>query len=388
MSARTSAPTTIIVSANPLPFDAEARCVDGRNAAVHAARLSIDDTGPGAGVLVIRTAAADPRRWPMADLRRLPDQADSETLVLYRADDPLTRLYVSGAEPTRILAARAPALDRRPPVRGRGRMAAWAAAAVGAVALILFVLIPVTADQLADYLPPEGEQALGDATFEQIREALSNREDAPLAICEAPAGLAALDRMERRLTSGLDLPYPVRVHVLDDDLVNAFALPGGRIILFRGLIEAATHPDQVAAVLAHELGHVVARDPTRGTLRSAGSIGVLGLILGDFAGGAVVLFLANRLIEATYSQEAEAAADAFAHDLLARNGIAPSAISDMFRIFLDRFGEDTGIWRHFAGHPALGDRIGAAERADDRLAGPIRPSLGEEDWQALRAICR
>ncbi|MFN3147733.1 MAG: M48 family metallopeptidase [Paracoccaceae bacterium] len=388
MSARTSAPTTITVSANPLPFDAEARYVDGRTAAVHAARLSIDDTGSGPGFLVIRTAAADPRRWPMADLRRLPDQADSETLVLYRADDPLTRLYVSGAEPTRILAARAPALDRRPPVRGRGRMAAWAAAAVGAVALILFVLIPVMADQLADYLPPEGEQALGDATFEQIREALSNREDGPLAICEAPAGLAALDRMERRLTSGLDLPYPVRVHVLDDDLVNAFALPGGRIILFRGLIEAATHPDQVAAVLAHELGHVVARDPTRGTLRSAGSIGVLGLLLGDFAGGAVVLFLANRLIEATYSQEAEAAADAFAHDLLARNGIAPSAISDMFRIFLDRFGEDTGIWRHFAGHPALGDRIGAAERADDKLAGPIRPSLGEEDWQALRAICR
>ncbi len=378
--------TTITVGAAPPRFTAEARLVDGRSAALHPARLSIDDTG--AGGLLIETAAADPRRWPLADLRRLPDQADPGTLVLVRAGDPYTRLYVTGPEPTRILAARAPALDRRPRVRGRGRMAAWGLAAIGAVAAILFVLIPVMADQLADYLPPEGEQALGDATFDQIRDALSSRDDLPLAICEAPEGLAALERMERRLTTGLGLPYPVRVHVLDDDLVNAFALPGGRIVFFRGLIEAATHPDQVAAVFAHELGHVAARDPTRGTLRSAGSIGVLGLILGDFAGGAVVLFLANRLIEASYSQKAEAASDAFAHELLAQKGIPPSAIADMFAIFRERFGEDTGIWTHFAGHPALGDRMAAAQAADTLLGGPIRPSLGEEDWQALRAICR
>lgn len=67
-------------------------------------------------------------------------------------------------------------------------------------------------------------------------------------------------------------------------------MPGGLIILFRGLIDAAESSDEVAAVYAHELGHVVARDPTRIALRSAGSIGVLGLLLGDFAGGAVVLF--------------------------------------------------------------------------------------------------
>ena len=84
--------------------------------------------------------------------------------------------------------------------------------------------------------------------------------------------------------------------------------PGGRLVFFRGLLEEAENPDEVAAVLAHEIGHVVYRDPTRDALRSAGSLGVLGLLFGDFAGGTVALFIANQLINASYSQAAEARA--------------------------------------------------------------------------------
>lgn len=131
------------------------------------------------------------------------------------------------------LRAVAPRLNRAQPVTNWGRIGAWASGAVASVALIIFVLVPIMADQLATYLPPEGEQALGDATFEQIRGALG-RENAAVRLCEDSDGLAAIDAMVDRLAPDDDLPYPVRIAVLDHELVNAFALPGGRVILFRG----------------------------------------------------------------------------------------------------------------------------------------------------------
>ncbi len=255
------------------------------------------------------------------------------------------------------------------------------------MALIIFVLVPVIADQLAEYLPPEGERALGDATFEQIRAALGDKDFLPVGICERASGVTALAGMTARLEAQTDLPYPLAVNVLDHGLVNAFALPGGRVVLFRGLIDAADGPDEVAAVLAHEIGHVAARDPARGALRSAGSIGVLGLLLGDFAGGAVVLFLVERLIDANYSRDAEAAADQFAFELLVDAGVQPAALATFFERLQKVQGESVGILAHFESHPELGDRIAAARSGNTGSAAFERASLDDRDWSNLRRIC-
>nr|WP_283054483.1 M48 family metallopeptidase [Thetidibacter halocola] len=192
--------------------------------------------------------------------------------------------------------------------------------------------------------------------------------------------------MEARLAAAMPEGQPLSVHVLDHKMVNAFALPGGYVVFFRGLIDEAGSPEEVAAVFAHEIGHVVSRDPTRHALRSAGSIGVLGLVFGDFAGGALVLFLAERLIDAQYSQSAEAAADAFAADLLLAAGLPPDALAEMFERFRRLGGDDEGIMAHFMAHPRLGDRIAAARTATppDFAATPL---LNDDEWRALKAIC-
>jgi predicted Zn-dependent protease len=209
-----------------------------------------------------------------------------------------------------------------------------------------------------------------------------------MAFCERPAGTAALATMTAALTEGLNLPYEIKVHVLDGDIVNAFALPGGHVVFFRGLIDAAERPEEVAAVYAHELGHVVHRDPTRSALRSAGSIGVLGLLLGDFAGGTVVLFITERLIDATYSQRAEAEADAFAHARMIAAGLRPDALASMFERLRAKYGDsDDGFLKHFAAHPTLGNRIEAARRASAGLETAPKDLLSPEAWQDLKAIC-
>ena len=327
--------------------------------------------------------------WLAADLRELPDQADRTALVLTHPGDPLARLMVADEEIVARLRANAPALHRRPPLENKRRILGWGLGALASVALIIFVLVPVMANQLAAYLPPSGEKALGDATYERIRAALGDNM-LPVEVCEAPEGRAALAAMAARLNAGPDLPYAVDIAVLDHDLVNAFAMPGGRVVIFRGLLEEAANPDEVAAVLAHELGHVANRDPTRDALRLAGSVGVLGLIFGDFAGGTVVLMLANQLINAQYSQSAEAGADDYAHARLTEAGLPPAALGTFFERLRDEYGDAEGLAAHFSTHPQMTARIEAAraaQEAAERAGRTGTPALDAGQWRALRAIC-
>ncbi len=324
--------------------------------------------------------------WPMENLRALPDQADRESLVLTNTDMPLARLYLRDTALSGVIRQAAPNLHRRAPVENIGRLLKWGVAAFASVALIVFVLVPVMADQLARYLPPEGEKALGDTTFEQIRKVLDDTGFEPVRVCETTTGTAAMQTMLTRLNPDADLPYDIQVTVLDHEMVNAFALPGGRIVFFRGLIDEAQSAEEVAAVFAHEIGHVVNRDPTRDALRSAGSIGVLGLLFGDFAGGTVVLFLANRLINATYSQKAEAGADTYAHDLMTRAGLSPASLGTMFLRLKAKYGEKDGLVAHFASHPQLSERIERSlAAAQDVIV--TQPILSAQEWSGLQKIC-
>lgn len=371
--------TVIRVGSKPAPYVATADYLNGEEARPISVELRIDEDK---GALVWEDENSEKLSWLLKDIREVPDQAANDIMVLRHHKDAVRRIILSD----RSLEPRLKNRKRRAPVTRRGRLAVWAVASVASVALIVLVLVPTMANQLANFIPAEGERALGDVTLNQIRDALDETGLAPVPLCENPEGLAALNAMETRFETVLDLPTELTVHVLDHKMVNAFALPGGHIVFFRGLFDAADAPEQIAAVFAHEIGHVVSRDPTRHALRSAGSIGVLGLLFGDFAGGAVVLFLAERLIDAQYAQGAEAQADTFAHDAMIKAGLAPSALADMFVHFQARGGSSTGLAAHFLSHPALGDRIEAARNATPKNM-ETQLILTESQWADLKKIC-
>lgn len=374
--------TTIHVGERPAAMGALGTFFDGETAAAHAARLRIDESQ---AALVIEYSGHRVL-WPLDDIRQLPDQAAKAELVLALAGDPLSRLITDEMR----LAKRCPNLKRRNTHVKRSKVAKWAFGAVASVALIIFVLVPLMADQLAEFIPPEGEKALGEATLGQIRSALDETGLGELPTCTNADGQAALTKMGDRLEAHAELPVDMTVHVLDHSMVNAFALPGGHIVFFRGLIEAAETPEEVAAVFAHEMGHVDSRDPTRHALRSAGSIGVLGLLFGDFAGGALVLFLTERLIEAQYSQAAETDSDMFAMATMEAAQIRPGALGDMFQRLADEYGDTEGVHSHFLSHPTLTERIAASKewQSDAKARGfEALPILTDAEWQHLREIC-
>ena len=320
--------------------------------------------------------------WSLDEIRQLEDTAGQEGVVLRWMGDPLARLHL--ADP--YILQHMPHLKRGAPPKGRGRLAAWAFAAVAGVAFQIGVLVPLLADRLAEFIPPAGERALGEATFGQIRQALAGTGLPPLPICENQDGLAVLEEMLVGLEAERGTDAAIKVFVLDHEMINAFALPGGYVVFFRGMIDAAQSPNEIAAVLAHEVGHVENRDPTRHALRSAGSIGILGLLLGDFAGGAVVLFLTEQLISANYAQSAESGADEFAFAALEAADVTPAALGDIFERLRDKVGDTDGVMSHFVSHPTLTSRINRARSAAraDAAYGDI---VSDESWSALKRVC-
>lgn len=371
--------TLLRVGRAPESYSATGIYFDGARADPQTIAVAIDEQ---AQALVGLTKTDTDLRWPLEDIRELRDQAGDDQMIIHLSTDPVQRIVL----PDHGLTPRLPNRTRRPVVTRRGPLVGWAIAAVASVALIIFVLVPTMANQLARFIPPEGERALGEVTLQQIRSALDQTGLNPVPICDNSDGLEALAKMEQRLQTALPEAQPLTVSVLDHKMINAFALPGNYIVLFRGLIENAQTPEEVASVFAHEIGHVVSRDPTRHALRSAGSLGVLGLLFGDFAGGAAMLLLAERLIEAQYTQTAEADADLFAHDLLRDAQIAPSALATMFERFREMGGDASPFVSHFLSHPALGDRIEAARDATPDAFEAV-PILTAQEWQALRTIC-
>lgn len=375
--------TVLRIGATPEAFKGHGLYMNGDTPEAKRATLSIDER---AGGLIIQWGPEEGVIWSLADIRKLRDQAGGDMMVLRSRTDAVCRLLLTDPEDQRIIVARALDLDKAPPVENKGKLALLAGAAVASVAIMIVVLIPLLANSLATLLPREGERALGEATLTQIRAAMSESQFEPIGFCESPKGMAALAQMGASLFPNGTAPEDLTVHVVEGDLINAFALPGGIVVFFDGLIQAAETPEEVAAVYAHEVGHVVARDPTRIALRSAGSIGVLGLLFGDFAGGAMVLFLAERIISADYSQEAEANADSFAHEIMAQAGFPPSAMATFFDRLRQEHGDAPGIVQHFAAHPALGDRIEAAQDATPQDV-EFASVLTSAEWADLQSIC-
>ena len=333
--------------------------------------------------------------WPLYAIRTLADHARTDQLVLtLRADASLdsalirtARLTVDDTDMISILTRLCPDLRRRDMARGTGRkVVTRIGVAAAALGLMIFVILPALANTLATLIPIEREVAYGKTVVNQMERFLGGKRVGGLA-CTNPAGLAALNRMTDRLTQAGDLTYDLNIAVFDHKMVNAFAAPGGQIVIMRGLIDRAKTPDEVAAVLSHEIGHVEARDTTRNALRAAGSAGLLALVLGDFAGGSAVVVVAEYTLNASYTRDAEAAADVFALNMLDASGTDAEALATFFDSLegIERTMPDLPVY--LSSHPETIDRAEAARSFAERQ-GRTSPILNDAEWAALRNICK
>jgi predicted Zn-dependent protease len=232
---------------------------------------------------------------------------------------------------------------------------------------------------IAPLVPLAWEEVLGDAVLAAVVPDLAGRAER----CVEPAGVAALSMLTDRLALATAGSYRFRVVAVRAAMVNALALPGGRIVVFDGLIEAAESPDEIAGVLAHEIAHSMHRHPTQAVLRALG----IEVLLKVAAGGSDLLEGAGRaaafLAQMSYSREAEAEADAGAAEILTAAGISSGGLASFFRRLAEKR-TDKHLPTYLDSHPPLEERAvraATSTRAGDR-------GLDEDRWSDLRGICR
>ena len=204
------------------------------------------------------------------------------------------------------------------------------------------------------------------------------------ARCTTPEGTAALRRLAEQLAEAAGMEEVPRIQVVDRPEINAFAAPGGHVVVFRGLLQQASSPDEVSGVLAHEFGHVRQRHGFRALVRSAG----LGIFASILLGGSDLGAAAVALTTLAYTRSFEEEADGFATDVLRRTGHGTEGLAAFFnRVSRMTGGQDAGrgMWSYLQTHPHPGDRSERLMRAEG--AAPRVPAMSSQDWAALRRIC-
>uniref|UniRef100_UPI00311FC8CD M48 family metallopeptidase n=1 Tax=Ferrovibrio sp. TaxID=1917215 RepID=UPI00311FC8CD len=200
-------------------------------------------------------------------------------------------------------------------------------------------------------------------------------------VCETAAGQAALQRLVARLSQPPPR-LPLQVRVIRHGMINAFALPGGYIVLTEGLLRFVGSDGELAGVIAHEIGHVDAGHAMAAAIRSGATGLLVGLLFGDVVGGIGSVTVAEHLLHAAYTRDLEDEADHLALQRLRQSGIDPAGMAAFFRRLAGKAGE--GMPALLSTHPDTAIRAARFAAA----AQPASPLLAPAEWQALKDICR
>lgn len=354
----------------PLP----ARFFDGEIALDHAVEVQAAADG-----LVFAGPDVPERRWSYRGLIAIESPQRGLPFRLTHESAQGARLVIAHDEAVADLIKRAPHLKGGINLHRVAKVTVLIAASLAATVFAGWLLLTFAPQQIAGLLPTTWVKKTG----ENIEKSLV--EEHPR--CTDAKGVAALAVFANRLKEGsADFP-DIEIRVYSLGFVNAFALPGGHVILAKELIDAASSPAEVAGVLAHEIGHVSYKHPEAQMVRIMGVQVLLSLASG---GGDTMGNAAGYLAILSYSRDAEREADAFARDLMVSAAIDPMGFKTFFETLQKQegdaipgaFGKLTSM---LSTHPMTADRIAAIQPLPEGVKA--RPVLADADWQALRGIC-
>jgi predicted Zn-dependent protease len=250
---------------------------------------------------------------------------------------------------------------------------------VACAALLVFIAIflaacaknPVTGEEQLVFMSESQEISMGNNYYPQVIQ-LNNGpvpQDPQLQ-----AYVSGVGNKLARLSHRPELPW--QFTVVDSSQVNAFALPGGKICITRGLITKMDSEDELAGVLGHEIGHVTARHAvaayTRQVLMAGAMLG-LAIALSDSEYSQVALAaagVAGGLMMLSYSRDQERQCDELGYEYMTKAGYNPTAMVNTFRLFQKMQKSEPGVIDGMlSSHPLPQERIVAAEQR--ALASPL-----------------
>ena len=356
-----------------------ARYGDGATAARLAAWVVLGRDG-----LEIHAAGATPVVWRYADLRAsepIRDRSFDAVLSAHGAGN--ASLFVDDTLLLARLIGFAPQIKIRNERWRAARPGLTAGASALSVAAAIWALDLSPAKGVASTMPQRARVVLGESV---IRTMPATRR------CSNVDGYAALGALTQRLmpkgpVSAADI---VVLDLKGGDgkpLINAFAVPGNKIVLTRAIIEQAQSPDELAAIIGHEAGHIIELHPETSLVRSVGFWALVQMVFTGTPGA--ISNVGVMLAQLGYTRVAEREADGHALRLLREAQISPKGMADFFRRMDKRFPiaktqQGSAANDLLSSHPSNPERIA---RIDGVAAYASTAALDDAAWKKLQGIC-
>jgi beta-barrel assembly-enhancing protease len=362
--------------------------LDGRTAARHKVQVELSIDPSGSKLLHITGDGID-LVWPVRSVRRTPPHSGQEARLQLASSD--ARLLVALADAGPLLAG-APELFRRPAISSPVALVASLALVAAAVVGATFFLAPMLAGPIARATPVSVETSYG-LTSRQIM-------DLSTEACDlAPDTRADTDRLAADLVRVSGSPFPPDLRFVRAGFPNAFAMPGGRIMVTAELIAQLETPDELAGVLAHEMAHVARRHVMAAVVRELGGAVIFDLLVGGGSGAGQQIAMAGlQLQNLSHGRAAEAEADTLAVQYLSALDIDPGGLADFFARIREMEADagngssqrETGrLLELLSTHPLTQDRETRARALAAEAGSPAspRPALKAETWASLKSDC-
>jgi predicted Zn-dependent protease len=320
----------------------------------------------------------DRSTWPYVALRVVQGRWPGQPVRLQHGREAIVVADV------RILAAlttAAPGAGFRPAL-GRGALFGRASASLVGVGVLVAGFVqwgnPAIASLLAPHVPVAWEEKLGQLVVDRLAPVEQR--------CTTPARLTQVQRVVAALAAAQPSPYTYKVIIQRSDEINAFAAPGGYIVINEALLNRTENAEELAGVLAHEVQHIHRRHVTRHLLQGLGAQAVASVVMGDTGMGTLALVLGML----HYGQDLETEADREGMRLMQAAKLDPQAMVRTYREHLsdDEAEADSGPWPAWLStHPQMADRVNRLEAlAKEARYQPRRIPL-EYHWLHVSAGC-
>lgn len=326
--------------------------------------------------------------WPLSEIQlRVGGHNDEQVFftnasqpdwVIYSSDRSILLNPVFSSEPNlRVQAEAARRQTKRFPTALAALLVFVALVITGVGCLVVFK--SALASMAAVQIPASWEKNLGSAVFEQIKASgqLSNDPELNASIQALAAPLVAIVQQP-------DLEF--QFHVSNDTNINAFAMPGGYVVVNKGLILAADNAEEVIGVLAHEIAHVTQRHSLRNMIESAGLFLLLQAMIGDASG--ILTLIANNsqmLLRQKFSRDFEREADDVGWNYLVQAQIDPRGLIRFFEKLQNaQSGAAMNQLAFLSTHPATSERIQRLETKWNTLAGSKEFQPIKVDFEQLQ----
>jgi Zn-dependent protease with chaperone function len=357
----------------PLDSRFEARYYDGHAPVRQPAIVDLDGEG-----LNISVAGRDSMVWKYAGLSIAADGSYGEPIRMERTSGE--SLIVENTDFMEAMRQHGGA--QRPAIQFDLR--GWPAVlfcciAIAIIASVLYVWgVRFAADQAARFTPAFVDDRIGLAVSAILAPEQSR--------CTNAVARQRLQPIVDRLAAAAGTKLQFHVIYVNQGVINAFAAPGGYIVVYRGLLDEAETAEEFAGVLAHEMQHVIKRHSTRAIAREFSGRALLSLMAVDSSGTPAAIQASARLANLSYQRADEEEADLGAVALLARARIKTDGLTSFLRRLLTSSMGAASL-KYLSTHPAMNERVEELQEESRKVTAPASPLMTVDEWYRARAVC-